>query len=210
MIYFYLFNNILIMETKTLTKRQITMKKYREKHKEAIRLKGKKYYEDNKEQFRAEARIRSKKYHLENPEKKKESDKKYRLSGKKIIIDWKRVGLIVDDYELIFDRWEKSTHCEMCKRKYTIKYKKCMEHNHITGEFRSIACSPCNARMLDKKKPINNTSGHKNVMFRKDRNKWIYLKKHNGLMIKRSFKTFTEVLCFKYIILLKFKTGLIG
>jgi len=59
--------------------------------------------------------------------------------------------------------------------------------------------------------PITNKSGHKNIYFRKDKiNKpWIYQRVFDGKKITKSFNTKKEVLCFKFVILLKIKCKLI-
>jgi len=47
----------------------------------------------------------------------------------------------------------------------------------------------------------NNTSGHKHIYFRKNRNTWNY--QIDKLHIKKSFKTKREALCYKFIMILK-------
>lgn len=46
-----------------------------------------------------------------------------------------------------------------------------------------------------------NKSGHKNIFFRKNRGSWVY--QRNNPYVKRSFKTKTDAICFKFICLLK-------
>jgi hypothetical protein len=53
----------------------------------------------------------------------------------------------------------------------------------------------------------DNTSGHKNIRFDKKNNRWGFMKQRkNQFIIQKYFKTKTDALCYKYIILLKIKT----
>jgi hypothetical protein len=54
----------------------------------------------------------------------------------------------------------------------------------------------------------DNTSGHKGLSYQKTRNTWKYEKTYHKKTIYKSFKTKTEALCYKYIILLKIKAGI--
>ena len=114
-------------------------RRYREKHKEKIAEKQKEYDKNNKEKI----------LEYKQTENGKRSTR---------INNWKRRGLIVEDYNIIYDRWLNSAKCEMCLCEYKMTKKgyldRCMEHNHTTGEFRSICCRSCNNHMrwIDKKK----------------------------------------------------------
>ena len=54
----------------------------------------------------------------------------------------------------------------------------------------------------------NNKTGHKGITFVKSTNRWKYQKNFKGYCKSRSFKSKTDALCFKYIILLKIKSGI--
>ena len=47
----------------------------------------------------------------------------------------------------------------------------------------------------------SNTSGHKNIYYHKGKKRWVYERNH--FKIHKCFKTKTEALCYKYIMLLK-------
>ena len=113
-------------------KYKIHNKKYREGHKEEIKLK----YQENKE---------------ENKEQKKEYYKT--PQGYKVIkkFSWKQQGLNMTDFEEIFKRYCETTNCDNCnciltKDKINTSTTKCMDHCHITGTFRNILCIACNVR----------------------------------------------------------------
>jgi hypothetical protein len=54
----------------------------------------------------------------------------------------------------------------------------------------------------------DNTSGHKGILYHKKKERWAYQKTYHKKRIQKHFKTKTEALCFKYIVLLKIKSGL--
>ena len=118
-------------------------RRYREKHKEKLAERNKKYNENNKEKKRE--------YNKKNKEARAEYYKTE--NGKRVytISNWKKSGLIVEDYNIIYDRWLNSEKCEMCLCEYKMTkggyLNKCLEHSHITGKFRSICCWSCNAKM---------------------------------------------------------------
>lgn len=63
---------------------------------------------------------------------------------------WIRRGLILKEdetWEGIFDRYNNSTRCEICDCEYIGTNVKCMEHSHITGHLRNIACKRCNNKI---------------------------------------------------------------
>ena len=84
---------------------------------------------------------------------------------------WKLNGLIAINYEIIFDRYYYSSHCENCKCEYTKDNVKCMDHDHKNGLFRNILCNACNVNLMD-----TNTSGIPNISWDKFKNGWHYQK----------------------------------
>jgi len=129
----------------------------------------------------------------------KEQYKKYNESEKgkmrMIIHNWKRRGLKVDtpeDYYTIYYHWLVTTNCEKCNKEFTISNVKCMDHNHITGEYRNILCHNCNTN--DK---ITNTSGTPNIYWDKARHKWHYQKRINGKKHNKRFITKEEAIAYK-------------
>tara|TARA_R110000796_G_scaffold2453_2_gene9681 strand:+ start:46 stop:498 length:453 start_codon:yes stop_codon:yes gene_type:complete len=130
---------------------------------------------------------------IKYPEETKKTKTKYQ---------WKKNGLkfTEDEFNLIYDRWSKSTNCELCNHDYSSS-QKCMEHSHITGKFRCICCNRCNSNMPDKKKRPNN-SGHSNICFNKQRNNWKFRKTIFGNTTEKDFKTKNGALWFKLTFLI--------
>jgi len=155
------------------------MKEYRQKNKEKILHRSKEWNKNNKEKSKKSTRIS----------------------------EWKKKGLICENYDQVYELWLDSTHCDKCGCQYTKKNHKDMEHCHTTGAFRGIVCHKCNMNMLDKKKPTTNTSGHKNIGYNKLRKKYEYRKRYYGKTRTKYFKTLSQALCWKYIMLLRMKAG---
>lgn len=122
-------------------------------------------------------------------------------NGKKscCITKWKSYGLI-GDYEEIYERYRKTTNCDLCNVFLEGRggNKKCMEHNHQNRQFRNIVCSRCNTSKTDRKKQKNNTTGYKNVLFQKKKKLWIYRKQYQGRTIKIMRKNKIDILCIKF------------
>jgi hypothetical protein len=80
--------------------------------------------------------------------------KKYRQSeaGKKSarISNWKKMGLKSDDYDMVYNDWKSTTHCEECSVELIESNnganKKVLDHDHNTGLFRNVICHRCNTK----------------------------------------------------------------
>ena len=105
-------------------------KKYRENNKEKIALKNKEWNDNNKE-YR-------KQYKIDNPK----SD---------IISLWKVRGVIDEDFDALYEYFITQTNCWICDKVYNKDIKmdrRCLDHNHDTGEVRYICCNYCNFKIL--------------------------------------------------------------
>ena len=75
---------------------------------------------------------------------------------------WKKLGLIMDNFEEIYNNYIIATHCDLCGLKFKNTRERQMDHCHETGQFRNIVCRSCNALKKDRKQS-NNTSGYKGI-----------------------------------------------
>tara|TARA_R110000751_G_scaffold287983_1_gene392938 strand:- start:14 stop:631 length:618 start_codon:yes stop_codon:yes gene_type:complete len=126
-------------------------KQYRENNKEKVAEARKQYLENNKEKV-AETR----KQYLEN---NREKIKQYQQSpmGKRIsrISGWKKQGIKLpeeygENWDIFYEEeYLNTTKCEECgvnltEDKMRTSTTKCLDHNHITGDFRNVLCHACN------------------------------------------------------------------
>ena len=136
-------------------------KKYAEKNKEKLKEYRKKYRQENKEKrteydkkYREEKKEKRKEYREKNKEKLKQQEKEYwqTEAGKKSmrLKNWRRSGLKHENYDEIYEYYLNCKNCENCNVELTdgntASNRKCMDHSHITGEFRNILCATCNTK----------------------------------------------------------------
>ena len=81
--------------------------------------------------------------------------KEYRKTpqGKKSnrISQWKFKGIIFHDYDILYDIYMNTTHCNKCKCELNKceRSRKCMDHDHSitdTNNVRNIICNSCNVK----------------------------------------------------------------
>lgn len=110
-------------------------KKYYEQNKDKVIQHNKKYYEEHKDTLN---NLKMNYYHTDK------GQKVYHISR------WKRRGLI-GDMDKIYDEYINTTNCQLCNIVFDTlegrKSKKCLDHNHETGEFRNILCISCNCKI---------------------------------------------------------------
>ena len=83
---------------------------------------------------------------------------------------WKKHGLIMDNFEEIYNKYIYAIHCQLCNKQFKNTKDRQMEHCHKTGQFRNIVCNKCNLLKKDRKINSNNTSGYKGISKRNDKN----------------------------------------
>ena len=137
-------------------KRNPIIKKYVSKIRR--RLKCKRWYLKNKNKKKLYDRKRSNKKKKRNPIIKKYVYKiRKRLANRRSCIKnkknrclykWVRRGLITDNIDEVYKRYEETTNCDLCNvlLKGIGSTKKCMDHSHSTGKFRNILCLSCNIK----------------------------------------------------------------
>ena len=132
-------------------KQRLRHKQYYEKNKQQISQQQKQRYEENKEQISQ----RYKEYYNQNKEQISQQQKQYNKTPERVkarrIKDWKRLGVICDDMDGLYEHYIKTTHCDECEVELTYDTittatTKCLDHCHETGMFRNILCHSCNIK----------------------------------------------------------------
>ena len=139
--------------------------------------------------------IYSKQYYLDNKNKMNQNNKQYRLDNNQRlkIYDWKRNGLISNDYDSIYTRYKNSTNCEKCGHDYSY-HKKHMDHCHKTGAFRNILCHKCNVN-----DNCRNKTGYPNICYNKRDKLWYYGRAVKKVKHRKCFKTKNEAIIYKWL-----------
>lgn len=127
------------------------METYYERNKDIIKEKARERYERNKEQIL----LKKKDYYKNNREAKKQYQNEYYRCPEKqknlIINNWKRRGVINDDFDTLYDKYINTTECELCKCELSkgkgIIGRRHLDHDHDTGLFRNILCGSCNINL---------------------------------------------------------------
>jgi len=104
----------------------------------------KEYYAKHRERYLEQG----KKWREEHKEQRKEYDKTDQRKKSNRIKDWKRIGLISEDYDKIYEHYINTWECDNCgieliEGRFGAN-RRCMDHSHRTGLFRNILCNTCN------------------------------------------------------------------
>ena len=146
-----------------------------------------------------------------NKEDKTKYNRQYAKSDKgkkkKAFGNWRRVGIIFHDWDLLYDIYLEATKCDFCKCELDTglyKTKKCLDHDHdiIDDEnVRGILCFGCNVKdVLNPNIPLqkNNTSGFTNIRYNKRMDRWMFSKHiNNKERFSKSFKKLEDAIQFK-------------
>jgi Autographiviridae endonuclease VII len=114
-----------------LERNRASARRYRETHKNQIKVAARLYRETHKDQINERARLKWR----TDPELRE----KRRLWQRKNVFQ-KVYGISMADYEAMFER--QGGACAICKRTGVTL---CVDHCHLTGEVRGLLCSQCNS-----------------------------------------------------------------
>lgn len=62
----------------------------------------------------------------------------------KMICNWKRIGIIHDNFDTLFEEYVAITACQYCHKPFKSTKDRCVDHDHDTGQMRLIVCQKCN------------------------------------------------------------------
>jgi len=122
-----------------------------QKNKEKILEYKREYYQKNAEQQREKSR----EYYHKNTEKISEQKREYRQTPQAIkvqrISDWKKQGILSEDYDALYERVASTEKCEFCGvdltvDRYNTKTTRCLDHDHESGQVRGVLCLSCNSK----------------------------------------------------------------
>jgi len=104
------------------------------KNKKRISKKAAQYYKDNKDKYFTDEKIEKRLAWKKTPAGIKSNT----------ISSWKAQGLIHDDYNKLYNDYDKAWFCGICLTDFKDSHDKCMDHDHETGLFREFLCRSCN------------------------------------------------------------------
>ena len=130
------------------------------------------------------------------------------------IANWKKYGILSDDYDKLYDYHMSINQCQNCNVDFddTIKNQRCLDHDHQTGLYRKTLCRSCNATYLKapQKLKANNYSGHMWICNQKSKNRcgsysftWRFQRKIDDKYKRKCFKNLSTAIAFSFIQLLK-------
>ena len=110
----------------------------------------KKYYQENK----SREKQLMKKYKENNKEKINQYDQTPERRKTFRIHNWKQQGIIFFDYDLLYEIYINTTHCDNCnceltEDKKTTSTTRCLDHDHNIIDYdnvRNILCHSCNTK----------------------------------------------------------------
>lgn len=70
---------------------------------------------------------------------------------KVIIAQWKRKGLIHNNYEALYNIYINTHECMVCDTPFKTRHDRCLDHDHTTNLYRHVLCHKCNCHDAWKK-----------------------------------------------------------
>ena len=147
----------------TPEEKKIYMKEYRQKNKSKIREQKKEYENKKKNDEEYQSKIReykrvwanehydvnkSAQYYKDNTKECKERIKNWKKTpnGQKYLAlnNWKRYGVIHDNFDELYELYINTTECNVCNKTFKNTKDRCLDHDHDNGQFRQVLCQSCN------------------------------------------------------------------
>ncbi len=130
------------------------------------------------------------------------------------IYNWKKRGVISDDYHELYDIHMSKNNCELCGKLFddSFKNQRCLDHDHNTCLYRMTLCRGCNAnyKLSKPKTKAKTNSGFSWICINKTKNKsgnysigWRYGRVVKNKNIRKQFKLKSMCLAYSFIMLLK-------
>ena len=117
-------------------------KNYRENNKDKVKEYSKNYYINNKDKVKEH----NKNYYINNKDKVKEHSKNYYINNKDKHREQqlnRNYGITEEEYNQMFKA--QNGNCAICSRNQSeFKTRLAVDHNHETGDIRSLLCANCN------------------------------------------------------------------
>jgi len=126
------------------------MERYYKNHQESL-VRNRLSYHKNKVLKTPEEKAETKRLQQEKVKERREANKPNVIKSNRVK-KWKSRGVICEDWNVLYDKYINTTNCEMCDVELIEgnfgANKKCLDHDHKTGEFRNVLCNTCNCRRL--------------------------------------------------------------
>ena len=92
----------------------------------------------------------AKRYYYKHKEEIVEKNKDPKKIKALRINNWKVRGVKWDNFDELYEKYTTTNNCEKCNKEFNDENnndKRCLDHNHETGEFRNILCMYCNKQL---------------------------------------------------------------
>ena len=75
--------------------------------------------------------------------------KLYKYHKSLTLFHWRKNGLNMDNVDEIYNKYIQYSECDWCCKPFESRLDRCMDHCHLTGDFRGFLCRHCNVNAND-------------------------------------------------------------